>query len=335
MGARVTMRDVARAAGVSPMTVSRALRDDQRVNQDTRDRVRRAARDLGYVYDATAQAFRQQKSGFVALTMPSVNNANFAQTFRGLSDSLEATGFQLLLGSTGYCIDREAALIGQLLARNPEALVLTGGQHTDAARAMILNRALPVIETWDLPFDPLGHVVGFSNADAASLVVHHLAETGRRRLLVVCAEDGADFRGMARRNGVIATARALGLPEADVLEAGRAPISMRHGHTAIEQMGRRAVTSYDAIVCVSDPVAFGCLCACQRMGLSVPGDVAITGFGNFEVAQIATPSITTVSVSAEEIGHHTADLLEHVFDTPDLAPQRIEVPVSLRIGGTT
>ncbi|MEL6466571.1 MAG: LacI family DNA-binding transcriptional regulator, partial [Pseudomonadota bacterium] len=88
MSARVTMRDVAEAVGMSPMTVSRALREDRTVNTKTRARVRQVADELGYVYDSTAQAFRTQKSGFVAVTLPSVNTANFAETFRALPNGL-------------------------------------------------------------------------------------------------------------------------------------------------------------------------------------------------------------------------------------------------------
>ena len=109
------MRDVARAVGMSPMTVSRALRDDRTVSAKTRARVRQVANDLGYVYDSTAQAFRTQKSGFVAVTLPSVNNANFAETFRALTSGLEEAGLHLLLGSTNYRVEREEELVRQLL----------------------------------------------------------------------------------------------------------------------------------------------------------------------------------------------------------------------------
>ena len=115
MSGRTTMRDVAKAAGVSPMTVSRALRGDTMVNQKTRDLVRNTAARLGYVYDTTAQAFRSQKSGFVAVTLPSINNANFADTFRGLSETFGDLGLQLLLGSTNY--DVEAELFQGILTR--------------------------------------------------------------------------------------------------------------------------------------------------------------------------------------------------------------------------
>jgi len=171
---RVTMRDVARAVGVSPMTVSRALRDDATVQAKTRARVHEAAQRLGYVYDSTAQVFRSQKSGFIAVTLPSVNNANFADTFRALSEGVEAMGLQVLLGSTNYRTEKEEHLVRQLLARNPQVLVLTGGHHTPATRDLIRNKGLPVIEMWDLPDDPLGHAVGFSNAQA----MHQVGDAG-------------------------------------------------------------------------------------------------------------------------------------------------------------
>ncbi|MCB4380104.1 LacI family DNA-binding transcriptional regulator [Synechococcus sp. MU1644] len=334
MGARVTMRDVAQAVGMSPMTVSRALRDDRTVNAKTRARVREVAAQLGYVYDSTAQAFRTQKSGFVAVTLPSVNNANFAETFRALTNGLGESGLQLLLGSTNYRVEREEELVRQLLTRNPEALVLTGGHHTDETRKLVQGRGLPVIEMWDLPTDPLGHVVGFSNSDSMDHIVEHLAQTGRRKLAFVGASEGADMRGAVRRAGAIEAARARGLPAVAMIDAGPAPVSMRHGAAAIEAMGRD-VAQYDALVCVSDPVAFGCLSAVQRLGLSVPDDLAITGFGHFEVAKVSNPRITTVDVQAEDIGRQVVSLLHGIFNDEIDAPIRIDVGSALVTGETS
>ncbi|MEO0666268.1 MAG: LacI family DNA-binding transcriptional regulator [Pseudomonadota bacterium] len=334
MGTGVTMRDVADAVGVSPMTVSRALRDDPRVNARTRTRIRQAADRLGYVYDSTAQAFRSRKSGFVAVTLPSVNNANFAETFRALTSGVGEAGLQLLLGSTNYRVAREEELVRQLLARNPEALVLTGGHHTDGTRSLVQGRGLPVIEMWDLPASPLGHVVGFSNSDAMSHIVGHLVATGRRQLAFVGASEGADMRGAARRAGVVRAARMHRLPKVAMIDAGSAPVSMRHGAAVIEAMGRD-VTQYDALVCVSDPVAFGCLSAVQRMGLRVLDDLAITGFGHFEVAQVSSPRITTVNVHAKEIGREVVGLLQGIFDGAVKGPVRVDVGSELVVGETS
>lgn len=327
------MRDLARVVDRSPMTVSRALRGDKTVSAKTRERVQKAADDLGYVYDSTAQAFRTQKSGFVAVTLPSINNANFAETFRGLSNGLDGNAMQLLLGSTDYQIDKEQQLVRQLLARKPEAIVLTGGNHTPQTRILLQNARIPVIETWDLPPEPLGHVVGFSNQDAMAQVVHHLVDQGRRKLAFVGASPGNDLRGSARRDGVIATARDLGLPEIGFLDAGPAPVSMRHGAQAVATLGT-SVLKYDALICVSDPVAFGALNECKRLGIDVPGDIAITGFGDFEVAMVSCPRITTVGVHANKIGQKVADVLRDIF-AGQVQAQWEDVGSQLVIGETS
>ncbi|MEM8786692.1 MAG: substrate-binding domain-containing protein [Pseudomonadota bacterium] len=327
------MRDLAAALGVSPMTVSRALRDDAAVSAQTKARIRQVADRLGYVYDGTATAFRTQRSGFVAVTLPSINNANFAETYRGLSNAMDGRGMQLLLGATNYRVEKEEELVRQLLTRNPEALVMTGGHHTEATRDLVGGRGLPVIEIWDLPAQPLGHAVGFSNADAMALIVAHLAATGRRKLAFLGASDGADSRGAERRAGVLAAARRFGLADMAILDAGPAPVSMRHGAARIEALGRD-LRGFDALICVSDPVAFGALSACRRLGVDVPGDLAITGFGQFEVAQVSAPQITTVDVGARRIGEAVAEMLIGLFTGSDV-PARVDVGARLVVGGTS
>lgn len=189
MNTKPTMKEVAAAAGVSVMTVSRAFRSDASISDDTRERIRKVADELGYVFDAVASNLRSQRSGFVAVTIPSINNANFADTVGALTSRLDAAGLQVLLGRTNYDMAEEERLIGQLLRRQPEALVVTGGHHTDRARKMMQNAAIPVIETWDLPAPPLGHVVGFSNADAMRVMVAHLTGRGYRKIAFI----GGDF----------------------------------------------------------------------------------------------------------------------------------------------
>lgn len=333
MTTRVTMRDVARTIGVSPMTVSRAFRNDKTVSQETRDKVHKVAQELGYIYDSTATAFRTQKSGFVAVSLPSINNANFAETYRGLTEATMDSGMQLLLGATNYRVEREEQLVRQLLARNPEALVLTGGHHTEATRILVSALSIPVIEMWDLPEKPLGHAVGFSNAGAMTLLVDHLVAKGRRHFAFIGASEGADLRGAERRAGVVRRARSLGLPDVEVLDAGAAPVSMRNGAECVRKH-RDVLSRCDALLCVSDTVAFGALSECQRLGIGVPDDLAITGFGQFDVAIVCEPQITTVNVHAKRIGIGVADILTRLFAGED-APKKVDMGSELVPGATS
>ena len=329
-----TMADVARLAGVSPMTVSRAFKTDSSVSEATRDAILKAADDLGYVFDSTASNLRSQRTDFIAVTIPSINNANFAETVRGLSDGLKARGLQILLGYTDYDMAEEERLIEQFLRRRPEAIVVTGGRHTPRARRMLENAGIPVIETWDLPEDPIGHVIGFSNADAVRGMVDHFVAQGLTRIAFIGGDTTRDTRGADRRAGFIAAMQAHGLDATRLIAAGAPPISMREG---AEAMGRLLATLPDtqAVICVSDLSAFGALTECQRRGVDVPGRLWIAGFGDYEIAGIAVPALTTINPFPREIGARTAELILDVLDGRQDKPARIAIFPELLIRQST
>ena len=310
-----TMKDVARAAGVSVMTVSRAFKSDTSVSEATRTRIRTIADDLGYVFDSTAANLRTQKTNFIACTIPSINNANFAETVGGLSDRLEMAGMQVLLAYSGYDIAKEEKLIEQLLRRRPEAIVVTGGRHSERARKLLQNAGIPVIETWDLPSNPIGHVVGFSNADAMHGMVDYLVAKGMVRIAFIGGDADGDTRGADRRRGFIAAMQRHGLPADGLIGAGTPPISMREGADA---MGRLLDTLPDtqAVICVSDLSAFGALTECQRRGVRVPADIAIAGFGAYEISAVSHPTITTINPQPRLIGIRAAELILTVLNQP-------------------
>lgn len=330
-----TMQDIARKVGVSPMTVSRALRDGTSVNAQTREAIRQAVEELGYVFDSTAANLRQQRTGFVAVTIPSINNANFADTVRGLSDGLKAHGLQPLLGYTDYDIDQEEALVEQLLRRRPEAIVVTGGQHTPRCRRLLESAGIPVVEIWDLPGQPVGHVVGFSNAAAAGMLIDHLVSTGRTRIAFIGGEAGRDSRGADRRAGFIAAMQRHGLDATRLIAAGVPPVSMLEGAAATRALLQQAPDT-DAVLCVSDLVAFGALTECQRLGIAVPDQMAIAGFGNYEVAEICVPPLTTVNPFPEQIGRQTAaTLLSLLGLSADNLPQNSKILPELLVRAST
>ena len=313
-----TMSDVARHAGVSPMTVSRAFKPGNLVQPETRARILNAAEELGYVFDSTASSLRSQRSDFVAVTIPSIANANFADTVGGMVEGLKPLGLTVLLGYTNYDIHEEERLIEQLLRRKPRAIVVTGGRHTDRTRARLLNAGVPVVEMWDLPDAPIGHVVGFSNAAAIHGLVDHFVAQGLTRIAFIGGDADRDTRGTDRRAGFVAAMRAHGLDDSRLIAAGPPPISMREGADAMHHLlDTRPDTQ--AVICVSDLSAFGALTACQRRGLDVPGQISVAGFGNYEVGAVCVPSLTTVDPHPARIGALVAQLLAALEDVPDTA----------------
>lgn len=302
-----TMADVARAAQVSKMTVSRVL-SGHGVAAATHARVMAAVQALGYVPDQGAHALSTGRSGFVATLVPTINNSNFADTARGLADCLMPSRLQLLLGFTEYDEAREEDLVRAMLARRPEAVVLTGGRHAPATQAMLAEAGLPVLETWEQPKHPLGCSVGFSNARAAGMLVRYLHAQGYRRIAFLGGEKGRDHRGEERERGYRTAVAALGLGPPRVIHHGIPPLSMQHGEDAVQLLMQRFPDS-DAAFCVSDLSAFGAIMECHRRGWAVPGRLAVAGFGDFEVSRVCHPRITTVAVDGYALGRATGEAL--------------------------
>lgn len=335
MAPAIKMKDVARAAGVSPMTVSRAFKSDGPVDEKTRQRIMKAAEELGYVFDARASNLRSQKSGFVAVTVPTINNPNFAETVDALSLQLADAGLQVLLGYDRYDTAQEERRIEQLLRRRPEAIVVTGGRHSARSRRLLETSGIPVVETWDMPADPIGHVVGFSNAGAARLVVDHLVARGARKIAFIGGDFSQDTRGADRRRGFVEAMKLQGLDPGPLVSID-GPSSVA---TGAEAMGRLLDdhADLDAVVAVFDHAAFGALSECQRRGIRVPEDIMLAGFGAIEVATLASPSITTVDPHASEIGRRAGQLIADLLANPkqETGPIRIEIGPVLRIGQST
>ncbi len=295
------------------MTVSRAFKADSLVSAETRETILRTAEELGYVFDSTAANLRSQKSGFVAVTIPSINNANFADTVGGLSDTLSRRDMQILLGYTNYNVEEEERLIEQLLRRKPQAIVVTGGTHTQRARRLLQTVAIPVIETWDIPADPIGHYVGFSNAVVMRDMVDHFVALGCRRIAFIGGDVERDARGSERRRGFVAAMQAHGLDPSRLIAAGPPPISMREGADAMARL-IELYPDTEAIACVSDLAAYGALTECHRLGIAVPDRFSIGGFGNYEIGEVCVPTLTTINAHAREIGERTAELILDILD---------------------
>ena len=281
------MADVARQAGVSAMTVSRALKNKVQVSSPTRQKILRAVSELGYVLDQAAGSLSSRKTGFIATLIPSINNSNFSDTARGITDELGRTGLQLLLGYTDYSEDDEEKLIEAMLRRRPEGVILTGGVHTPHTRRMLSSAGIPVIETWDVPPEPIDQVVGFSNEEAMRLLITTLAAKGYRKFGYVGGTTTRDSRGEQRRKGFMRALDNLAWLWAHCF-LGVPPISIEHGGPAILTLLERWPNT-EVVAFVSDLPAFGALMECKRRNIQVPEQVAIAGFGDYQVGASPIP----------------------------------------------
>lgn len=306
----LTMRDVGELAGVSAITVSRALANHPSVTAQTRDMVQKAAAELGYVPNFTASALAKRGSRLIALMVPNVAYSVFAETINGLNDVLEDAGYALAIAHSGYSAAQEERLIKTLLGYKPDAVVLTGFTHSPHTRTLLRSTGLPVVETWNIGPEPIDMAVGFSNYRAALEITRYLIAQGYDRLAYHGGTQTDNDRTQAREEGFRQALADAGLPAMNAwIRSG--PMELSTGAALAHEIkavsGKR--TRPRAIFTGSDIIAAGFILEAARIGLRIPDDVAIAGFDNTTLGQAVTPALTTVHVPQREIGRETANLL--------------------------
>ncbi len=296
----VTLHDVARAAGVSLITASRALGNPDVVSDKTIARVQAAVAATGYIPNLLAGGLKSSRSMTVAALVPAISVAQFLPTVQALTESLDAAGYQVILGQSGYDHSREAALLDTIIRRRPDGIVVTGLVHARAAGERLGRLGIPVVETWDLSDRPIDMVVGFSHLKAGSAVAGYFLAKGWTHLGIA---SGDDQRAAIRREGFL-SAIGRDVPTAWV----PSPSTMALGRQALRELLAKD-GELRAVFCSSDQLAQGVMAEAQSRGIRVPEDLAICGFGGADFAAHMAPSLTTVQVDGAAIGRLAARMI--------------------------
>ncbi|MFO1217940.1 MAG: LacI family DNA-binding transcriptional regulator [Burkholderiaceae bacterium] len=305
------MSDVASAAGVSLVTVSRAVNTPDKVAAETLAVVRSAVARLGYVPNLTAGSLASSRSRIVAAIVPTISNQVFSETIEALTRTLAEGGYQLLLGQSAYRNRDEDALVEAFLGRRVDGLVLTGCGQSAALRTRLRRAGVPVVQTWDLPDGDgrtaprvLDMAVGFSNVAAGGAAARHLIERGCRALGYVGADEE---RSRQRFDGYRAEIARAGLGDATA-DLMRPPVQIDQAAAQLAQlMARRS--DLDAVFCSNDLLAAGVLFECHRLRIDVPRRLAVMGFGDLPIARAASPQLSTVRVRRAEMGERAGQML--------------------------
>jgi len=329
---RVTLDDVARAAGVSPITVSRALRGERRVAADLVARVRAASDRLGYVPDPAARALASSRSSHVAVLIPMLTNTLFVDLLEAVHRSLLPAGFQTLIGVTHYDPAEEELLLQSYMAHRPAGLLVTGFDRSEASRRLIAASGVPCVHLMETTDEAGVHCVGFSQADACHAVIAHLLERGRRRIAFVAAQ--LDPRVMQRAEGYRRCLRAAGVydPTLEVLDPR--PSSLALGGQLFEQV-LRARPEVDAIFFCNDDLAQGGLLAALRAGVKVPDRVAVAGFNDLTGSDQMLPPLTSVHTPRTEIGERAAQMLLSLMRNETVAVASVDLGYRLIVREST
>jgi LacI family gluconate utilization system Gnt-I transcriptional repressor len=314
----VTLIDVAKAAGVSPITVSRALNEPHLVRPVTLAKVQAAVKSTGYVKNMLAGGLASSRSKLVALVLPTISTQTFADMVQGATDRLTGAGYQLLLGISGYEIWREEILVETILSRRPDGVILTGLQHTDSTRQRLLQIGVPVVETWDLAPQPIDMAIGFSHEEVGHACAAHMLERGYRRIGMLSADDPR----AGRRNQGFQVALAKHGVTVRVMHNVPAPGALPQGRDgAVKLLDEHP--DLDAIYCSSDTLAHGVLIEAQSRGLQVPSQLAVMGFGDLNFCTHTYPPLSTIKVDGARIGAMSAQaILDRLGEQPSAPSER-------------
>jgi LacI family transcriptional regulator len=327
---RIKLIDVARHAGVSPATVSRAIAQPDLVNPDTLARVRASATKLGYVPDGAARALASGRSMTMGAVIPTLDSAIFARALQAMQTALSRHGYQLLVASHDYSAAAEAEAVRMLLTRGVDGLMLVGAQRPEATWDLLVNASVAVVLTWcDAP---RFNAISVDNARAGRLAAQHLIALGHRRIGAVVGASHFNDRQQARLAGIRAAIEEAGLtlPDWCICEQ---PLSLAGGRTGCAQM-LALNESPTALIGGIDLLAIGCIEEAHTRGLVVPGDLSIVGIDNLEMSAHLFPALSTVHLPVARIGELAAESLLTQLRNDGTAAH-VELPVELVVRHST
>jgi LacI family transcriptional regulator len=332
MGSRTKARlaDVARAAGVSPATASRALAQPDLVAGGTLARVLASAQSLGYRPDAAARALASGRSMTIGAVMPTLYNEIFSRALQAMQTVLAGAGYQLLVASHDYNPAAEAEAIRMFLARGVDGLMLVGAERTPDAEALIRDARAPVVLTWrttkGLP------AVTVDNERAGWLAADHLLDLGHRRIGMVTGRTQFNDRQKARLAGARDRLAHAGIGLPDWL-ASQQPTTLAGGRTGCSVLLALAEPP-TAIIGGIDLIAIGCIIEAQSRGMSVPADLSVVGIDDLDMSAHLSPPLTTVHIPTARIGAAAAGMLLSAI-RENARPPSIELPIDLVVRQST
>jgi LacI family gluconate utilization system Gnt-I transcriptional repressor len=327
------MVDVARMAGVSAQTVSRALSRPELVAPETREAVQRVVERLNYIPNGAARNLASRSSRTVAIIIPILSTSVYAEEVSQAMRVLEAQGRSLLIGDSEYSLEREEQLIQSFLERRPEAIILTGTEHSPRARQLLKQSGIVTVETWSVDSQPIDLAVGFSNVAAGLTVGRHLVARGYRAIAFVGGAAHQDFRGHARYLGLAKALKEAGHPKPPDI---RLPMPLHYGDgvAGLERL-LSAHPKTDAVFFSADSLALNAPLEFRRRGVEIPKRLAICGFGDYNLADTVQPRLTTVRVPTARMGELAAQLVLDRIEARNVPERVVDIGFRLVIRDST
>lgn len=329
---KVTIIDVARLAGVSTATVSRAMHAPHVVRPATLERVKQVMQECGYVYNATAGDFSRRKSTVVGVLLLTSSN-KVAQSLRAAQEVATAQQFPLIVSTSGFDPDMEREHLQQFLQRGVAGVLVIGHLSDNVAALRELPaRGIPCVYLWDVLPGTSESYVGFDNFQGSYDMVNHLIRLGHKRIGFLCGFNTGVERIVRRYEGYKKALEANGLPF-DERFVRSATSTYARGKSAMLEL-LALPDPPRCVCCASDVIALGAMSAVYEAGYSVPKDFTIVGFDNSEFSAYTWPGLTTVHVPGERMGRLGMQALMQLINGEVTEPIQVELSTSLMERGS-
>ncbi|OOY04221.1 LacI family transcriptional regulator [Thioclava sediminum] len=328
----LTLRDVSEASGVSEMTVSRVLRNRGDVSDATREKVLQAAKALGYVPNKIAGALASQRVNLVAVIIPSLSNLVFPKVLSSVSDELEDTGLQPVVGVTNYSPEKEEQVLYEMLSWRPSGVIIAGVEHTPASRAMLQNAGIPVVEIMDVDGEGIDSVVGISHRRAGLHMAEAIIAAGYRKIGFLGTKMPEDHRARKRLEGFKEGLAKAGIELADT-EFYAGGSALAKGREMTETMLKRS-PDLDFLYYSNDMIGAGGLLWCLDNGIDVPNKMGLAGFNGLELLDGLSVRLATMNACRAEIGRKAAQIISGRSQSGMIGGEVIELEPTLDPGDT-
>ncbi|HCH51453.1 MAG TPA: HTH-type transcriptional regulator GntR [Proteus sp.] len=301
---RPSLQDVADRVGVTKMTVSRFLRNPEQVSEALREKIARELDSLNYIPNRAPDILSNATSHAIGVLLPSLTNQVFAEVIRGIESVTDKYGYQTMLAHYGYRAEKEEERLLSLLSYNIDGLILAERHHTPRTLKMLETAGIPVVEIMDSVSPCFDSAVGLDNVEASYQMVNEMIQRGCKRVIYLGARQ--DERTIMRLQGYEKAMHNANLPTGNVMTPKSSSYSLG---AELLHAARQQYPDLDGLYCTNDDIAIGAVFECQRVGIAVPNEIAISGFHGHDVGQVMTPRLASIFTPRDEMGQQAADLL--------------------------
>lgn len=328
----LTLRDVSEASGVSEMTVSRVLRNKGDVSEATRTKVRDAAKKLGYVPNKIAGALASQRVNLVAVIIPSLGNMVFPEVLAGISEILEDTELQPVVGVTDYLPEKEEKVLFEMLSWRPSGVIIAGLEHSEASRTMLAQAGIPVVEIMDVDGEPVDACVGISHRRAGRMMAEAIIDAGYKKIGFMGTKMPLDHRARKRFEGFTRTLAKAGIEIADQ-EFYSGGSALAKGREMTAAMLERS-PDLDFLYYSNDMIGAGGLLYLLEKGIDIPKQIGLAAFNGVELLDGLPKQLATMDACRKEIGRRAAQIItgRHLGNAPE--DEVLELSPTLSFGDT-